>query len=60
MAHKEEDSNNMIEFLKDDATQSFLDGFETALEQATVVHPTMDLSALDLGKTVVDGQLRED
>jgi len=31
-----------------------------ALEQATIVHPTLDLSALDLGKTVVDDQLKEE
>jgi len=35
-------------------------GFEAALEQAAVVHPSMDLSKLDLGKTMVDGQLRGD
>jgi len=60
MAHKEENATKTIEALKDDVTQSFLAGFETALEQATVVHPTLDLSALDLGKTMVDGQLREE
>lgn len=58
MAHKEEDSTKMIEALKDDATRSFLAGFETALEQAAIVYPTLDLSALNLEKTVVDDQLR--
>jgi len=60
MAHKEEDSNKMNESFKDDVTRSFLAIFEIALEQGTVVHSTMDLSALDPGKTVVDGELRED
>jgi len=60
MSHKEKDSNKMIESLKDDVTRSFLAGFEIALEQATIVHLTMDLSTLDPGKTVVDDQLRED
>ncbi|KAK7335315.1 hypothetical protein VNO80_27093 [Phaseolus coccineus] len=54
MAQKEENANKMVESLKDDATQAFLAGFEMALEKATVVYPTMDLSALDPGKTVVD------
>jgi len=48
----------MIESLKDDATRSFLVGFKTAMEQVTVVHPTMDLSVMDPGKTMVDDQLR--
>jgi len=39
MAYKEEGSNKMIESLKVDATQSFLVGFEIALEQATIVLP---------------------
>ncbi|KAK7353766.1 hypothetical protein VNO80_19218 [Phaseolus coccineus] len=60
MTHKEENFTKMIESLKDDVTQSFLAGFETALEQAAVVHPTMDLFVLDPGKTVVDVQLKGD
>jgi len=31
-----------------------------SLEQAAVIHPTLDLSELDPGKTVVDDQLRGD
>jgi len=59
-AHKEENATKAIEALKDNATQSLLAGFETALEQATVVLPTLDLSTLDLGKIVVSNQLREE
>jgi len=32
MAHKEENATKTIKTLKDDATRSFLAGFETALE----------------------------
>jgi len=60
MIHKEENCTKIIEALKDDATRSFLVAFETTLEQAIVVHPTLDLFALDLGKIVVDDQLREE
>jgi len=59
-AHKEENVAKTIEALKDDAPRSFLAGFEPTLEQATIVHPTLYLSALNPGKTVVDGQLREE
>jgi len=59
MAHKEENATKKIESLKDDATRSFLVGFEMALEQATVVDPALDLSSLDPGKTMVGDQLRE-
>jgi len=45
MAHKKENATKTIETLKDDATRSFLASFETTLEQATVVHPTLDLSS---------------
>jgi len=44
----------VVESLKDDVAQAFVAGFETALEQAPMVHPTMDLSALDPSKIVVD------
>jgi len=35
-------------------------GFETAIEQASELHPEIDYSELSPGKTVVDGQLRDE
>jgi len=55
--HKEEDFSKITDSFKEDATQSYLVGFEIALEQATVVHPTIDFSDLDSGKIVVDEKL---
>ena len=57
IAFKEENSAKIINSLTEDATKSFLVGFEIALEQTTVVQHTMDLSKLDPGKTVVDDRL---
>jgi len=57
MALKEESSAKVIDSLKEDVTQSFLAGFKTTLEQAAIVQPTMDLSELDPGKTMVDDRL---
>jgi len=57
---KGEDLIKAIDSFKQDASPSYLVGFEAALEQAAVVHPSMDLSELDSGKIVVDGQLRGD
>ena len=47
----------MVNSLKDDATQSYLVRFKTTLEQATVVHPIVEVSELDPGKTIIDGKL---
>jgi len=57
MKHKEDNSAKVIDSLKEDATQSFLTDFETTLEKAAVVQPTMDLSKLDPSKTMVDDKL---
>jgi len=54
---KEEDLAKATDSFKQDVAKSYLVGFEAALEQAAVVHPTIDLSTLDLGKTVVNGKL---
>jgi len=59
MALKEENSAKIIDSLNENATQSFLVGFQTALKQATIVQPTINLSELDPGKTVVDDKLVE-
>jgi len=55
-----EDLIKATESFKQDAAQSYLVRFEATLEQIVVVHPTLDLSELDPGKIVVDGQLRGD
>jgi len=52
--HKATDS------FKQDADQSYLVGFEEALEQTSTLHPTLDFSELSPGKIMVDGQLRDD
>ncbi|ESW32997.1 hypothetical protein PHAVU_001G035000 [Phaseolus vulgaris] len=46
-----------IELLKDDVTNTFIVGFEAALEQVAAVHPSVDLSLMDPCKTVVEGKL---
>jgi len=43
-----------------DTAQSYLVGFEAAIEQASGLHPEIDYSELDPCKTVVDGQLRDE
>ena len=50
----------MVNSLKDDATQSFIVGFETALEQTTIVYPTVDFSEQNSCKSIVFGKLVED
>ncbi|KAK7373457.1 hypothetical protein VNO80_06865 [Phaseolus coccineus] len=45
---------------KEDVVQSCLVGFEAAVGQASAFHPTLDFTEHDLGKTLVDGQLRDD
>jgi len=57
MNRKEEEFSRSTDSFKEDATQSYLVGFEATLEQATIVHPTKDFSELDMGKNVVDGKL---
>ena len=57
LIRKDEDFVKATDFFKQDTAQSYLVGFEAALEQAATVHPSMDLSTLDPGKTVVDSQL---
>jgi len=51
---------NTTEAFKLDAAQSYLVGFEVAIEKAAGIHPEIDYSKLDLGKAVVDGQLRDE
>jgi len=58
VTRKREDLIKAIDSFKQDVAQSYLVGFEAALEQASAVHPTMDLSELDPSKIVVDSQLR--
>jgi len=48
------------ESFKQDASQSYLIEFEAAIEQDSALHPNLDYSELGPGKTVVDGQLRDD
>ena len=60
LTHKGEDLIKATDSFKQDVAQSYLVGFKATLEQAAVIHPSMDLSELDSGKTVVDGQLRGD
>jgi len=57
---KEKEFCKMVDSFKDDATQSYIVGFETALEQAAIVHPIVDFSELNPGKIIVDGKLVED
>jgi len=60
VTRKGEDLAKAIDSFKQDAAQSYLVGFEAALEQAMVVHPTIDFSTLDPTKTVVNRKLVED
>ena len=60
MTHKQRKFSKVVDSLKDDATQSFIVWFETALEQAAIVHPTVDFFELNLYKSIVDGKLVED
>jgi len=46
--------------LKQDVAQSYLVGFEATIKQALALHPDLDFSDLGPGKTMVDGQLRDD
>jgi len=45
------------EALTDDASNSYMAGFEDVIAQASGIYPEMDFSQLDLGKTVVNGRL---
>ncbi|KAL9277154.1 hypothetical protein ACSQ67_025297 [Phaseolus vulgaris] len=45
------------EALTDDTTNSYMVGFEDLVAQAAGISPRMDFSQLDLGNTVVDGNL---
>jgi len=47
----------MVDSLKDNTTQSYIVVFETALEQAALVHPTVDFSELNPCKSIIDGKL---
>ncbi|KAL9328128.1 hypothetical protein ACSQ67_003131 [Phaseolus vulgaris] len=44
-SRKVEELSKAIDSFKEDATQSYLIGFEVTLEQAVVVHPTIDFSS---------------
>jgi len=54
---KEKDFIQNSELLKDQIGTSLNMGFQLALEQVRVLHPDADLSAADISKAVVDGQL---
>ncbi|QCE06637.1 hypothetical protein DEO72_LG9g1651 [Vigna unguiculata] len=54
---KEKDFIHNSELLKDQIGTSLNMGFQLALEQVRVLYPDADLSAADISKTVVDGQL---
>jgi len=57
---KEGEFSKVVDSLKDDVTQSLIVGFEIALEQAAIVHPTVDFSKLNPCKRIVDGKLVDD
>ncbi|QCD85708.1 HR1 rho-binding repeat [Vigna unguiculata] len=46
-----------VEEAKDAIARSFGDGFDAAIEQAKILFPAIDFSALDPMKEVVDGQI---
>ena len=54
---KEKDFVQNSELLKDQIGTSLNMGFQLALDQVRVLHPDVDLSAADISKAVVDGQL---
>ena len=54
---KEKDFIQNSELLKDQIGTSLNMGFQLALDQVRVLHPDADLSAADISKAVVDGQL---
>jgi len=54
---KENEFWKMVDSLKDNTTQSYIVVFETALEQAALVHPTVDFSELNPCKSIIDGKL---
>jgi len=54
---KEVELSKIIDTLKDDVTQAYVVGFEAAMEQATIVHPSLNFSELSPCKAVVDGKL---
>jgi len=53
MMRKEGEFSKVVDSLKDDATQSFIVRFETALKQAVIVHPTVDFSELNPCKRIM-------
>jgi len=59
VSRREKDLTKARESFKQDNAQSYLVGFEAAIEQASTLHPDL-VSELGPGKTVVDGQLRYD
>ncbi|KAK7342268.1 hypothetical protein VNO80_25214 [Phaseolus coccineus] len=60
LAQKDEDLAKTTKAFKLDAAQSYLVGFKAAIEQASAFHSELDYSELGPGKTMVDGQLRDD
>jgi len=57
VTRKGEDLVKATDSFKQDSAQSYLVGFEAALEQAAVVHPTIDFLELDPSKIMVNGKL---
>jgi len=54
---KGEDFAKATDSFKQDVVQSYPFGFEAALEQTTIIRPTIDFSELNPGKTVVGRRL---
>ena len=60
LAQKDEDLAKEKESFKNDVAQSYLVGFEEAVEQASGLLPEIDFSVLGPSKTVVDIQLKDE
>lgn len=57
IAYKETKFSKTINTVKDDATQSYIVGFEAAMEQVALLHPSVDFSEFSPCKSVVNGKL---
>jgi len=60
LAQKDEDLAKEKEAFKNDVAQSYLVGFEEAIEQASSLHPEIGFFQLGSGKAVVNGQVVEE
>jgi len=57
---EDEELAKETEACKQDVAQAYLVGFEATIEHASGLYPDIDYSQLVLGKTVVDGQLKDE